>query len=111
MDNELFLTSEEITNLQQTVSDMLGRLMEETSKSGDDNTQLVIQLNKDTESGKEWKMFIYYNQDNDTFTYSYQDQDYWDTDFFFSNTREFMLAKILEEVHAVPGLQWIALDY
>ena len=110
---EIYLNAEEITNLQQTVSDMLGKLITETKKNGTEEnyTQLVVQLNPDINHGKEWKMFVYYNQDNDTFTYSYQDQNYWDSDFYPSNTREFMLAKVLEETKAVGGIQWIALDF
>ena len=109
----IYLNAKEITNLQQTVSDMLGKLITETKKNSPEEnyTQLVVQLNPDIEYGKEWKMFIYYNQDNDTFTYSYQDQDYWDFDLCPSNTREFMLAKVLEEAKAVGGIQWIALDF
>ena len=111
--DEIYLKSEDIQNLQQTVSDMLDRLATETRNIGkeDNHTQLVVQLNPDTESGKEWKMFIYSNPDNDTFTYSYQDEDMWDTDFYRSVTREFMLAKVLEEANSVGGIQWIALDF
>jgi serine/threonine protein phosphatase PrpC len=110
---EIYLNAEEITNLQQTVSDMLGKLIDKTKKNGTEEnyTQLVVQLNPDINHGKEWKMFVYYNQDNDTFTYSYQDQNCWDSDFYPSNTREFMLAKVLEEAKAVGGVQWIALDF
>lgn len=108
---EIYLKREEITDVQKTVSDMLDRLATETKAQGEDNyCQVVIQLNEDKETGKEWKMFVYY-QDNDLYRYSYQDEDYWDTDFYNSNTRDFMVAKILEEIKAVDGLQWIALDF
>ena len=110
--DEIYLKSEDIQNLQQTGSDMLTRLATETKTNGKDNyTQLVVQLNPDIDHGKEWKMFIYYNPDNDTFTYSYQDQYMWDTDLYRSNTREFMLTKVLEEAKSVGGVQWIALDF
>lgn len=110
--DEIYLKSEEIQNLQKTVSDMLTRLETETRNNGkeDNYTQMVVQLNPQTD-GKEWKMFIYFALDNDTFTYSYQDENDWDSDFYRSNTREFMLAKVLEEAKSVGGVQWIALDF
>jgi hypothetical protein len=109
--DEIYLKSEEIQNLQKTVSDMLNRLESESKAQGEDNyCQVVVQLNPQTD-GKEWKMFIYFELDNNTFTYSYQDENDWDSDFYRSNTREFMLAKVLEEVKSVGGVQWIALDF
>lgn len=110
--DEIYLTREEITDVQQTINDMLDRLVSETRQQGDDaDTQVVFQLNPDSETGKEWKMFIYYNADSDTFTYSYQDEDYWDTDFYRSVTRAFIIAKMLEEAKAVGGFQWICVDF
>ena len=110
---EIYLKAEEITNEQRTVSDMLDRLMNEAKKRGeaaDKYTQLVIQLHEDNETGKEWKIFVYANIENDTYTYSYQDQDFWDSDFYRSVTREFMMAKVMEELHRY-GFDWIALDF
>lgn len=110
--DEIYLKSEDIRDLQQTMSDMLTRLATETRNNGKENdTQLVVQLNPDIDHNKEWMMFIYFNLDNDTYFYSYQDENLWDTDIYRSNTREFMLAKVLEEVKNVGGVQWIALDF
>ena len=109
---EIYLKSEEITNVQQTVSDMLDRLATETKQQGADNyCQVVIQLNEDAHTDKECKIFVYDNIEKDTYTYSYQDEDMWDTAFYKCVTRDFMLAKTLEEIKAVGGLQWIAIDF
>ncbi len=109
--DEIYLKAEEIKDYQKTFRDMLNQLESESKKQGEDNhCQVVMQLNPQTD-GKQWKMFIYFNLDNDTFTYSYQDENDWDSDFYRSNTREFMLAKVLEEAKSVGGVQWIALDF
>lgn len=109
---EIYLKSEEITDVQKTINDMLDKLVSETIQQGDDGyTQVVFQLDADSESGKEWKMFIYYNADSDTFNYSYQDEDYWDTEIYRSVTREFVIAKMLEEAEEVGGFQWICVDF
>lgn len=109
---EIYLEREEITDVQKTINDMLDKLVSETKQQGEDGyTQVVFQLNHDEETGKQWKMFIYYNTDNDTFYYSYQDQDLWDTDTIFSVTREFIIAKMLEEANAVGGFEWICVDF
>ena len=57
---EIYLESEEVKNIQKTVSDMLDRLATEAKKHGeaaDKYTQLVIQLNEDAHTDKEWKIF------------------------------------------------------
>ena len=110
---EIYLDAEEITNEQQTIGNMLDRLMAESKKLGDaasKYTQLVIQLHMDKETGKEWKIFVYANIENNTYTYSYQDQDFVDSDFYRSVTSEFMLAKVMEEIHR-HGFDWVALDF
>lgn len=57
--------------------------------------------------GRGLKMFVYYNQGNDTFDYFYKNQYGLDSDRFCCVTREFMLAKILEEAKAVGGIRYI----
>lgn len=95
-----------ITNIQQTVSDMLNRLITEAKNEGTEEnyTELVVHL------FPVWtgiKMFVYYNQGNDTFGYFYKNQYGLDSDRFCCVTREFMLAKILEEAKAVGGIRYI----
>ena len=108
--DQIYLKAEEINDYQQTFRDMLNRLESESNSQGDDNhCQVVMQLNQQTD-GKQWKMFIYYT-DNGHFCYSYRDQDYWDTMTYPGIDLEQMVALMLEDMHAVDGIEWIALDF
>ena len=55
-------------------------------------------------------MFIYYT-DNGHFCYSYQDQNLMDTMTYPGIDLEQMIALMLEDMHAVDGIEWIALDF
>ena len=107
--DEIYLKAEEINDYQQTFRDMLNRLESESKAQGEDNhCQVVMQLNPQTD-GSQWKMFIYYTDGH--FCYSYQDQNYWDTMTYPGIDLEQMIALMLEDMHAVDGIEWIALDF
>ena len=109
---ELYLKREEITNVQQTIEDLLTKLATSEKAQTEHHTcQIVLQLNREKESGKKWLMFVYYNVENDTFNFSFQDEDYYDTDLTCYVTREYILARMLEEIREVEDFEWIALDY
>ena len=108
--DEIYLKAEEINDYQQTFRDMLNRLESESKAQGEDNhCQVVMQLNPQKD-GSQWKMFIYYT-DNGHFCYSYQNQDYWDTMTYPGIDLEQMIALMLENMHAVDGIEWIAVDF
>lgn len=108
--DEIYLKAEEINDYQQTFRDMLNRLESESKAQGEDNhCQVVMQLNPQTD-GSQWKMFIYYT-DNGHFCYSYQDQNLTDTMTYPGIDLEQMIALMLEDMHAVDGIEWIALDF
>lgn len=108
--DEIYMKAEEINDYQQTFRDMLNRLESESKAQGEGNyCQVVMQLNPQTD-GKQWKMFIYHT-DNGHFCYSYQDQNYWDTMTYPSIDLEQMIAIMLEDMHDVNGIEWIAVDF
>ena len=108
--DEIYLKTEEIKDYQQPFRDMHNRLKSESKKQGADNhCQVVMQLNPPTD-GSQWKMFIYYT-DNGHFCYSYQDQNLTDTMTYPGIDLEQMIALMLEDMHAVDGIEWIALDF
>lgn len=107
--DEIYLKAEEINDYQQTFRDILNRLESESKAQGEDNhCQVVMQLNPQTD-GKQWKMFIYYT-DNGHFCYSYQDQNLMDTMTYPGIDLEQMIALMLEDMHAVDGIEWITVD-
>ena len=108
--DEIYMKAEEINDYQQTFRDMLNRLESESKAQGEGNyCQVVMQLNPQTD-GKQWKMFISYTY-NGHFCYSYQDQNYWDTMTYPSIDLEQMIALMLEDMHEVDGIEWIAVDF
>ena len=108
--DEIYMKAEEINDYQQTFRDMLNRLESESKAQGEGNyCQVVMQLNPQTD-GKQWKTFIYYTY-NGHFCYSYQDQNYWDTMTYPSIDLEQMIALMLEDMHEVDGIEWIAVDF
>ena len=108
--DEIYMKAEEINDYQQTFRDMLNRLESESKAQGEGNyCQVVMQLNPQTD-GKQWKMFIYHTY-NGHFCYSYQDQNYWDTMTYPSIDLEQMIALMLEDMHEVDGIEWIAVDF
>ena len=108
--DEIYMKAEEINDYQQTFRDMLNRLESESKAQGEGNyCQVVMQLNPQTD-GKQWKMFIYYT-DNGHFCYSYPDQNYCDTMTYPSIDLELMIALMLEHMHDVHGIEWIAVDF
>ena len=111
MTREIYQKSEEITNVRQTISYMLDVLTTETKAQGKDaGCQVVLFLNKDDE-GFEWKMFVYYDADTNDYRYSYQDQDYNDTDFIFHNSLEEVTKEMLDEIDHVGGFEGICVDF
>ena len=77
---------------------------------GAKDERVIAARRVDKTDGKQWKMFIYYT-DNGHFCYSYQDQNYWDTMTYPSIDLEQMIALMLEDMHEVDGIEWIAVDF
>lgn len=111
MTNEIYLKSEEITDVEKTISDMLDRLTTETKAQGKEGYCQVVLFLNENEKGEEWKMFVYFDADTNDYRYSFQDQDYNDTDFFFHNSREEVTKVMLEEIGEVCGFDGICVDF
>ena len=107
---EIYLTSEEVTDVHATLCQMLSKLYNaEAFLNVGGHNQVVIQLNKERK-GKQWKMFIYYNTDRECYVYSYQDEEYDDTMFEDCEGMLNMIELIEKEIAYVNGFEWIAMD-
>ena len=110
MIKEIYLKAEEITDCYKTIGDMLTKLETESKAQGEDGyCQVVMQLNQQ-EDGTKWKMFVYFTA-NGKYSYSYQNEDFFDTMTYSSIDREGMIAIMLEEMRKVAGMEWIAVDF
>lgn len=109
--NEIYCESNEVSNIEQTINEMLDKLVTETNKDPE-GCQVVIQLNHDNSDGHQWKMFIYHDPKcSEPFYYSFQNETYFDTDFFYNNSREAIAEQMKQEIENVGGFEWICVDF
>lgn len=105
-----YFNSAEITNVRQTICTLLSELLNAqsfTNKEG--HNQVVITLNEEA-NGDQWLMFVYYDAKGESFYYSFQDQDYNDTDFTYGVGMMDMVEQIEAEIERVHGFEWIEID-
>ena len=109
---EIYLKREEITNIEETINTMLNDLRTATERHMGkiQYNQVVMQLNYDERDGKSWKMFVYFDFESSSFYCSFQDDNYYDTDFDYNYTLEAMADHMKEEIDEVGGFEWIARD-
>ena len=107
---EIYLKSEEISNLHETLNTFISDLREaQINLNPDGYNQVVLQLNPDL-SGEQWKMFVYYSTERESFYFSYQNEEYEDTDLTYGYDYDRMIAQMEEEIQKVGGFEWIARD-
>lgn len=106
---DLLIKSEDIqdTNLRRTFCEMVSKLFNAAAFLNEEGyNQICLQLNKDKD-GKQWKMFVYYDNKHESYYFSFQDEDYEDTIF----TRGYTFLQIVEqmerEINKVGGFEWI----
>ncbi len=109
-DTYTYLQRAEIDNVHQTIADLIGKLYEAETKTNDKGyNQVVLQLNPSGD-GKQWKMFVYYSKERETFYYSFQDEDYYDTDLTYGKDQTEIVAQMEQEIDEAGGFEWIELD-
>lgn len=109
---EIYLKREEITNVKETINTMLNDLRTATERHDGKihYNQVVMQLNHDERDGKTWKMFVYFDYESSTFYCSFQDENYFDTDFDYGFELVNMAERMMEEIDEVGGFEWIVRD-
>ena len=110
--DEIYLESKDIANVEETIKTLLNDLRSATEKHMGkiQYNQVVMQLNHDESDGHDWKMFVYYDYESKGFYCSFQNENYYDTDFDYNYTLEGMAEHMQEEVNEVGGFEWIARD-
>ena len=109
---EIYLKREEITDVEETINTMLNDLRTATERHEGkiQYNQVVLHLNHDERDGKTWKMFVYFDYESSTFYCSFQDENYYDTDFDYGYELVYMAEHIMEEIDEVGGFEWIERD-
>jgi hypothetical protein len=104
---DAFISSDQVTNLRSTLcnamSDLLNAEMFMNQKGAN---QVVIQLNEEAD-GEQWKMFVYYDAKHEGYYFSFQNEDYEDTDFSYGFGFMEVIETIEKEVARVGGFEWI----
>ena len=106
---DLLIKSEDIqdTNLRRTLCEMVSKLFNaEAFLNEGGYNQVCLQLNKDKD-GKQWKMFVYYDNKHESYYFSFQDEDCEDTLFTRGYTFLQMVEQIEREINKVGGFEWI----
>ena len=109
---ETYMEAAEVANVENTIYTMLNDMrtaVERHEGTAHDN-QIVLQLNRDERDGEAWKMFVYYDYASQTYYCSFQNENYYDTDFDRGYKEIDMAEHIMEEIEAVGGFEWIARD-
>lgn len=107
----IYTPSNEITNLRSTLCSSLSQLMNhQQTLNADGHNQVVLQLNPEA-NGDQWLMFVYFDSKSERFYFSFQDQDYNDTDFTYGFGFMDMVEQIEKEIEMVHGFEWIECDF
>ena len=109
MTTEKYLKREDIQEVHATLKDLLTELRERTQAETDmfEVHQVCMQLLPQAD-GMHWKMFVYFEPKDGTFYYSFQDEDYNDTDFVRGYDFDAMIENMEGEIEPAD-FEWIEL--
>jgi len=110
MTTEKYLKREDIQDVHATLKDLLTELRERTQAETDifEVHQVCMQLLPEAD-GKQWKMFVYFEQKDGTYYFSYQDEEMDDTLFTRGYELNAVMAQMVAEIIRVKDFEWIEL--
>lgn len=110
MATEKYLKREDIQDVNATLKDLLNELRKRTQAETDmfEVHQVCMQLLPEAD-GMHWKMFVYFEPKDGTYYFSYQDEDYIDTDFVRGYDLNAVMAQMVAEIIRVKDFEWIEL--
>lgn len=109
---EIMYLSETVENVEETIATVLNDLRTATEAKKDQvqYNQVVVSLYPDEKDGHTWLMFVYYETASSSFYCSFQNEEFYDTDFDYNYDLEQMAAHIKAEIDNVGGFNWISRD-
>ena len=105
-----YLKREDIQDVNATFKKLLTELRERTQAETDqfEVHQVCMQLLPEPD-GMHWKMFVYFDTEDGTYYFSYQDDDYNDTMFTRDYDLNAVMAQMVAEMMRVKDFEWIEL--
>ena len=110
MTTEKYIKREDIQDVNATLKDLLNELRERTqAETGMFEVHQVCMQLLPEEDGKQWKMFVYFEPKDDTYYFSYQDEELDDTLFTRGYDLNAVMAQMVAEIIRVKDFEWIEL--